>query len=464
MIWTISLILATCGDDDEDPAPTSTRAPEDIRVERIIPGGDENYLSDNSDYIFDQDRLHTFELTIPTQNLAKIDANPAAEQYVEGQLTFDGETISPVGVRYKGSVGAFVGCLSGTDWQNPSGHKTCTKLSMKVKINWLNPDLTFYGLKKLQFHSMNFDDSQMHERLGYWLFREMGVQAPRSVHARLIINGQYSGLYALTEQIDGRFARHNFTDGTGNVYKEIWPVDMYGKVYPEWVYIDHLKTNEEGNPSASIIRSFAADIASTPRTELKPVIEKWMDVETIISFAVVDRCIRNDDGPFHWYCGGSGHCSNHNYYWVEEPTESKLYLIPWDLDNAFENMIENVNPVTPIADDWGEITEGCEPFNYGEFRFLQRSAACDKLTAGWVLFDEEYQRLLTEFLDGPYSEVSVNQQLDIWKEQIYTASLEANQTHADALSMGSWLEGLGYLKSSIDHVRENRRSNPGHKR
>jgi len=99
-----------------------------------IPSGDEQYLNQNSDYIFDQEKLHTFELDIPESALDLLNDDPAAEEYVEGSLTFEGETISPVGIRYKGSIGAFVGCVSGTDWANPSGHKTCTKLTMKIKI------------------------------------------------------------------------------------------------------------------------------------------------------------------------------------------------------------------------------------------------------------------------------------------------------------------------------------------
>ena len=49
-----------------------------------------------------------------------------------------------------------------------------------------------------------------------WLlaFREMGVMAPRSVHARLNINGEFSGVYALTEQIDSQFVEYNFQDKT----------------------------------------------------------------------------------------------------------------------------------------------------------------------------------------------------------------------------------------------------------
>ena len=302
----ILIIIFSCNGEEANmptPEPQTPTTPE-------IPTstGTEKYLNEKSSYIFDQKKLPTFELTLPASALAKIDADPTAEEYVEGSLTFEGETISPVGIRYKGSIGAFVGCLSGTDWANPSGRKTCTKLSMKVKINWNDPEARFYGLKKLQFHAQNLDDSQMHDRLGYWFFRKMDVPAPRAIHARLVINGQYSGLYSLVEQIDGRFTRHNFEDGTGNLYKEIWLLRSNGQAYPEQAYIENLKTNEDENPTAEMIQSFAQEIADADEANLQTVVSKWMNIDEIIAYAVVDRMIRNDDGAFHWYCDGDG-CS-----------------------------------------------------------------------------------------------------------------------------------------------------------
>ena len=178
------------------------------------------------------------------ESLRKIDSDPTKEEYVEGILIFRGDTLSPVGIRYKGSVGAFVGCTSGKDWSNPSGKKICTKLSMKVKINWKGRKDKFYDLTKLQFHSQNIDPTQMHERLGYWFFRSMGVVAPRSVHAKLIINNKYSGLYALTEQIDDNFARYNFDEPNGNLYKEVWPIDHKGNPQNEKNLYDGLKIYE----------------------------------------------------------------------------------------------------------------------------------------------------------------------------------------------------------------------------
>ena len=60
-----------------------------------------------------------------------------------------------------------------------------------------------------------------------------GCCSSRSVHARLVINGELSGLYALTEQIDENFIRQNFDDTSGNLYKEVWPLTHKGIPSPK---------------------------------------------------------------------------------------------------------------------------------------------------------------------------------------------------------------------------------------
>ena len=406
--------------------------------------------ADDSGYIFDQERLHTFELTLSDEALAQIDRNPSAEEWVLGSLTFEGETIDRVGIRYKGSIGAWVGCLSDPDWTDPSGHKVCTKLSMKVKVNWDDSNREFHGLRRLQLHSMNLDPSQMHERLGYWLFREMGVPAPRSVHARLIVNGTYVGVFALTEQIDGRFTRHNFDDGTGNLYKEVWPLHA-GYVTGDLFFVEALKTNEDENPSIELIKNFGSEVKAAGPDGAAEVVDRWMDVDEVLAWAVVDRTIRNDDGPFHWYCFGE--CRPHNYYWYEEPTAGTLHLIPWDLDNAFQNIVKDSNPVTPVADAWGEITRDCQRFGYGDWGLLQRSAACDPVFAAWATFDDDYRRLLDEFLDGPFAEELVTAQVEAWVAQIADATTEAAAAHDDAVSVRKWTGAVDGLLAALDHAR-----------
>lgn len=424
----------------------------DFVVPMIVPSGSEKYISESSDYIFDQDKLHTIELKIPGSALNRLDKDPSAEEYEEGMLIFEGDTISPVGIRYKGSVGAWVGCLSGSNVFNPSGFKTCTKLSMKIKINWDGRDDKFFKLKKLQLHSQNHDKSQMRERLGYWFFREMGVPAPRSVHARLVVNDQFMGVFALTEQIDGRFVKYRYEDDDGNLYKEIWPLSKEGEPYPDQAYVDALKTNEGENVNIDLIKNFGEMIASTNNDQGRDILESRMDINEIISYSVIDRTIRHDDGPFHWYCNGNN-CSNHNYYWYEEPNNERLHLIPWDLDNAFENIISNENVITSIADEWGEVSNDCKPFKYLAAR--QWSASCDKLTALWSSYNEEYEQKKMEFINGPLTPAITNSMLDQWYNQIKESTIEASGIHEDAITVDEWESAFIELKTQLDFARSN---------
>ena len=430
---------------EEDPTVNTVGAP----VEIPSP----NWQSGLSDYLYDQELLHTFELTISDEAFAEINDDPSEEEYVEGSLTFEGETISPVGIRYKGSIGAWVGCLAGGNLFEPDGAKTCTKLSMKVKINWEDSSRTFWGVKKLQFHSMNLDPTQMHERLGYWLFRKMGVPAPRATHARLLINGNYVGLYAFVEQIDGRFVDRQFDDGDGNLYKEVWPLNHQGSARKRSEFRDALKTNEEDDVTVDHILTFSKELAAAQKSELPEIVAKWMDVEEIIRWAVVDRAIRNDDGPLHWYCFDG--CNNHNFYWYEEPTTGRLHLIPWDLDSAFANIVSDANPVTPIADKWGKITNDCRPFPYGQWNIPQWSATCDPLIGTWTTFVDESEAVWAAFLEGPFSAESTEAILKQWAGQIHDATSEAAATHQDALELEKWKAALSKLGSSLDFARAN---------
>ena len=56
----------------------------------------EEYIYENnhsSDYIYDQNKLHRFDLFLTQKNLDEINSNPAAENYVEGSLVFEGNVI-----------------------------------------------------------------------------------------------------------------------------------------------------------------------------------------------------------------------------------------------------------------------------------------------------------------------------------------------------------------------------------
>lgn len=457
IFWVV--VIVSCSKEDK-PTPIQSNIPKD-ELPNIKPRGNENYLKQNSDYVYDQTKIKTYELIITKEGLAKIDANPIAEEYVEAALIFEGDTISPVGVRYKGSIGAFGGCLSDPDWGHPAGRKVCEKLSMQIKVNWNDRKERFFDLNKLQFHAQNYDKSQLRERLAYWLFGQMGVPAPRTVHARLIINKKYSGLYGLVEEIDNRFAEYFYKEGKGNVYKEVWPVNPNGEPQSDKVLIEGLKTNEE-EQDIKFIKEFGQAIAASNSSNSKEVISKYMKINEILSYIVVDRAIKHDDGPFHWFCADAtiGSCENHNYYWFEDKKNKKMHLIPWDMDGAFEQVLLTSNPYTGIADKLGQISNNCLPFSFGAGR-RQRSAACDKLTAAWLGFGPEYDAVKKDFLNNFVKNDKILSQLEVWAKQIEPFIMEADQIHNKGIdkeiskkttTMIVWGNAVNALRSQVKGI------------
>jgi spore coat protein CotH len=396
---------------------------------------------DAASYLFDDTQLRTYNLIVAQADLNTIDQNPTAEMYVPAGLEFEGKTYGPYRMRYKGSVGAFFPPCTLGDPSLPTNK--LGKCSIKVDFVQGDPQSRFYGLAKLNFHSMGQDPAMLRERLSYSLFREMGVVAPRAAHARLLINGKLEGLFALVEQIDGRFTSGRFSDGgEGNLYKEVWPIYDDSEVY-----VAALETNTK-QPHVQRMVEFKAAI-DTGATGFA----SFIDRDYLLRYLAVDRVIVNDDGIFHFWCyaaaqgNNPGEFGNHNYYWYEAAAANRFWLIPWDLDMAFEAHSDIV-----VYPAWTEAAPCvCGHMEYG----TQRPASCDKLVSHFQSWLDDYDRKVDEFLAGPFQPSRVTDKLDRWAAQIESAVSESAFLNA-APSVSSWKTGVSQLKQNITSARQHR--------
>lgn len=392
---------------------------ETVKPPRGQPGEVIPEPNDTAQYLFDPTRVHTFELEVAPADLARTDQDPKSEVYVPARLSFEGRSYD-VGYRYKGSVGAFrPPCTAEFDGGPKAG-----KCSIKLSLNWQDPEGELFGLKKLLFHAMNKDESQLRERLGYSLFRTMGAPAPRAVHAVLKVNGQAS-LFALVEEVDGRFTRSRFSEGgEGNLYKEIWPIHDDPDAYRA-----ALETNEDQSPSVDRMVAFHSAIQAGPEH-----MADWLDQDVTVSYMAVDRLILNDDGAFHFYCieGGMGNNpglpGNHNYYWYEAEHTDRMWLIPWDLDQS----LRDVNYPPHIPDDWRMQPTAaqcgmCGSSGAGGFALNGPAPGCDPVIRGFQAWQQLYEAKLDELLAGPFSKAVVDAQLDTWMKQIQDAGFVVNE-------------------------------------
>jgi len=399
--------------------------------------------------MFAEDQIHTYNLILSEENLEAINANPTAEQWVEGTLVMDGgDTAEQVGIRYKGSEGAWYGCVQGGPWGG--GRKICP-LNMKVKIDY-KTDTTFHGLKTLQFHAMNDHPSKLTETVAYWFVSQMGIPSPRTAYCKLLINGQFEGLYLHVEEMDGRFVDAWQPDSDANLFKEVWPLSWDGTATTEQAMVDALRTNEKKSDVASL-RAFALELeAASDLPAVRTAIEKWMDVDQALSLAALTLALDDDDGVFHWYAldeTSTSAAKPHNFYWMEEPARGKFHLLPWDLDKSFQQV---ANPDTSNAiellDPWGTTSHDCQ--NYGS-GWRQRSAACDRLVAGLASYKDLYRAKLQATLDGPFAKV--NSLVATWTTRLEPVIASLPATNGQGITPSNWKDGVTNLQQEIADSR-----------
>jgi hypothetical protein len=395
------------------------------------------------DVVFDENEVRSYNLTFSDAEYARLmDLSTLLRQrtvvnedrYVQASLRMDDTELPAIEVRFKGQF-SLTGCVDGTGTRRVRVESyyrdidVCQRFSLKLDFNNVDQDARLDGLKQLNLHAMAADPSKMRERLGYSLYRDMGILTPRAVHARVFINGEYHGLFAAVEEVDGRFTANRFPDsGDGNVYKEIWPSEHITSTAAAAA----LRTNEE--PEVLDVSGFVnfkdAAVTATEEnfaTQLAP----FIDFDYLARFVVVNRAINDFDGIMAFYFGWGPPPANHNLFWYHDTESGQFMLIPWDLDKSlwapepnfwFNNEPHGEN-VTP---NWNVVTNNCDGYtawfdNLGE-SYQMMAIDCDpllRLLRGHV-YDSQ-KAITDEFLEGPFSEVSVKVKLDTWRAQIVDA-------------------------------------------
>lgn len=394
------------------------------------PADDSGHLGNESAFVFDERVIRTYELTLAPEDWTFLNENAVLEQYVPGELAFEGQRFDQVAVRYKGSYGSLFTCVDG------QGQITCDKLSLKLKFSEYDPERRFYGMKRLNLHAMTSDDSKMHDAIGYQLFRQYGVHAPRTAYARVVVNGELLGLYAVVEQIDGRFTRSRYPDGgEGNLYKEVWPLYDYPQPYR-----NALKTNEDENPNVDKMIRFAQALENADETAVESVLASWTDVDMLMRYMAVARLIDHWDGIVAWYCVDTP-CTNHNFYWYESTSEDRFWLIPWDLDNTFDEP-------SPIRTrygmpDWDEVDAPCNPIPIF-WGMGGLPPACDKLirSMATVLW-ERYVAASRRLLDEHFRPEDMQARIDELQALLQDAVIEDPD-----LTLPAWISAVDDLRAA----------------
>jgi hypothetical protein len=275
------------------------------------------------------------------------------------------------------------------------------KPNLHLKFNAFHAYFNLGGLHSLKLGSMTRDPTMIRERLAYDTFRAAGLPTPREVHARVVVNGAYKGLYAAEERIHRHFVRSTFGEPMQQLYNWTAAVnDMTWQGADPSLYVDKMFLHKipELPDRAAQVRDLLDALNNQPPAQAG----ETFDVGAFIVYTACDVVTGNIDsylsGPST--LGGSDFWSS-NFYLYKSPATGKFLFLVWDRDAAYWRV-----PDYPST-----------------FAFDQRV-----LTKKLILEDSgnlsRFQDTLRSLLTGPHTTELRQARLDYLSEQVKQAAFD----------------------------------------
>jgi spore coat protein CotH len=248
--------------------------------------------------LYDESRIIDLYLSFPPGEFERLLGTPATagtERWVSCGLTFLGESFPAAHCRRKGDALA---------WSIEK------KPQMIVRFNLIDKQGRFRGLRRLNLEFFDGAAAPIRDRLGMWLMREAGIDAPRANSARVFKDGRYYGLYQNIEAVDKELLEDHFgPDATGNL----------------WESGDELKTNED-RPLATRLFDLDDLVEDEPlqgdHSSFYRQLDEMIDVPQFLRLMAAETAMIADDN----FSNGSS-----NFFYYEHPRRGFLVL-PWDFD------------------------------------------------------------------------------------------------------------------------------------
>ena len=276
-----------------------------------------------ADELFDDSVVRDVRITINSADWAALKQNFKENIYYPCSIQVLGVTYHNVGIRSRGL-----------------GSRSDTKPGLRVDADRYAVDQTIAGLKSFVLDNLVQDPSMLKERLTMAFFRRMGLPAPREAHARLYINNQFSGLYAVVEAIDKGFLgrtfgedNHGGTENDGYLfeydYTKEYKFEYLGSNLDEYKIFDP-KTHESQADTQiwQPVEDMIQTINQAPDSTFGSDMAKYLDLGLFSKHIALEAFIGEDDGIL-----GYAGLNNFYFYRFEDTTRSQFLV--WDKDNTF---------------------------------------------------------------------------------------------------------------------------------
>jgi hypothetical protein len=331
---------------DATAASTATATAASTAAEHDRPAGWQavshgDDVAPNYAVVFPPDTVKTFTITLSAASWQTMqdDLNTNLAQggdiagyspiWVPAAVTFDGNTWTNVGVRYKGQSSLEKSWKAGA--QN---------LPFKVDFDEFEDDYPeiknqrFFGFGELSLANNTNDPTAMHDTLVYDLLGKAGLPAMRTAAYEVILDhgdGPISlGLYTATEVVDDTGIANFFGGDAGNIYEAAGPgatlaADMFDQIPTGFE-----KKNHKNSSYADLEQLFTvlhAPARTTDPQAWRAELESIFNVDSFLEWLGIATVLVD------WDTYG---IVPHNFYLYNDPVTGKLNWIAWDHNDAFQ--------------------------------------------------------------------------------------------------------------------------------
>lgn len=306
--------------------------------------------------------------------------------WAHADIDFSGVPFHDVGVRFKGN-GTFLNARDGNERGRVSGTE---KVPYKIHLNEFVKGQKLGKISTLDFRNNVTDSSWMNEPIGYRLYRDAGVPAPRTTYVRLFLTIQgkfanhYLGLYSLSEEVDNDFLKEHFGNDAGTLLKP-YSLDssaLFDYRGGEWNdYVQELDPKD--TPVAADkkrLMDFCYLVTKASDAELAQRLGDFVDLDEMARFMAVTVWLSDGDSLMD---------NSQNFYTYLDPKTNKLVFIPWDLDHTFGHFPQHLNQrqreERPIFPRW-----------YKRNPFLERIFSVPAFRQLYIAHLTEFSRMLLD--------------------------------------------------------------------
>ena len=159
-----------------------------------------------ADNLFDDSILHEIRLVMKPADWTSFKDNYPSSLNWPADLhwTYQGKDVSVTNVAVQ---------------NHGHGSRSPVKPSIGIDMNKNVSGQRFLGLTSLVLKSNNQDSSTLHEPTVMKLWERLGMPASRESSARVFVNTEYIGVYAIVEDINGQYLNRYLGENNGDLYE-----------------------------------------------------------------------------------------------------------------------------------------------------------------------------------------------------------------------------------------------------